>query len=122
MEYITAIELKSRMDDNENITSLDIRDPYENDIKDLLRKYRQIRIELNKKMEGEKEENLKLKYDVIERIKGLINNEESINKTFNDFRDLQREWRETGLVPQSKMKNLWDTYHFHVENFTITLR
>lgn len=92
-------------------------DPYENDIKDLLRKYRQIRIEINKRMEVEKEDNLKRKYDVIERIKGLINSEESINKTFNDFRDLQREWRETGLVPQSKMKNLWDTYHFHVENF-----
>lgn len=92
-------------------------DPYEKDIKDLLKKYRHIRIEHNKQMEAEKEENLQKKYDVIEKIKGLINNEESINKTFNEFRDLQREWREIGLVPQSKMKNLWDTYHFHVENF-----
>jgi hypothetical protein len=92
-------------------------DPYEKDIKDLLRRYRQIRIEYSKKKEFEKEENLKLKYAVIENIKGLINNEESINKTFNEFRDLQHEWREIGLVPQSKMKNLWDTYHFHVENF-----
>ncbi|WP_163325114.1 DUF349 domain-containing protein [Draconibacterium mangrovi] len=92
-------------------------DPYEKDIKDLLKQYRHIRIEHNKQQESEKEENLQKKYDVIEKIKGLINNEESINKTFNDFRDLQREWREIGLVPQSKMKNLWDTYHFHVENF-----
>ncbi len=92
-------------------------DPYEKDIKDLLRRFRQIRIEYSKKMEQEKEANLKLKYDVIERIKALINNEESINKTFNEFRELQHEWREIGLVPQSKMKNLWDTYHFHVENF-----
>ncbi|NQU53796.1 MAG: DUF349 domain-containing protein, partial [Bacteroidetes bacterium] len=92
-------------------------DPYENDIKELLRRYRQIRIDYNKKMEFSKEDNLKLKYEVIEKIKGLINNEESINKTFNDFRDLQNDWRNIGLVPQSKMKNLWDTYHFHVENF-----
>ncbi|WP_319502810.1 DUF349 domain-containing protein [uncultured Draconibacterium sp.] len=92
-------------------------DPYEKDIKDLLKQYRHIRIEHNKQQESEKEENLQKKYEVIEKIKGLINNEESINKTFNDFRDLQREWREIGLVPQSKMKNLWDTYHFHVENF-----
>ena len=92
-------------------------DPYEKDIKDLLKKYRHIRIVHNKQLESEKEENLQKKYDVIEKIKGLINNEESINKTFNDFRDLQREWREIGLVPQSKMKDLWDTYHFHVENF-----
>ncbi|QGY47158.1 DUF349 domain-containing protein [Maribellus comscasis] len=92
-------------------------DPYEQDIKDLLKRYRQIRIEFNKKLEVEKEENLKLKYEVIEEIKALINNEESINKTFQEFRDLQRKWREIGLVPQSEMKNLWDTYHFHVENF-----
>ena len=92
-------------------------DPYENDIKDLLKEYRQIRIEYSKKHEQEKEENLAKKYEVIEKIKGLINNEESINKTFNEFRSLQQEWREIGLVPQSKMKTLWDTYHFHVENF-----
>lgn len=93
------------------------KDPYEQDIKDLLKRFRHIRIEHNKKLEVEKEENLKLKYEVIEEIKALINNEESINKTFHDFRELQRRWREIGLVPQSEMKNLWDTYHFHVENF-----
>ncbi len=91
--------------------------PYEQDIKDLLKKYRHFRAEYNRKQEQDKEENLKQKYEVIEEIKGLINKEESINKTFQDFRDLQRRWREIGLVPQSKMKNLWDTYHFHVENF-----
>ncbi len=92
-------------------------DPYEKDIKDLLKEFRHVRIEYSKKLEAEKEVNLKLKYQVIEELKGLINNEESINKTFQEFRDLQHRWREIGLVPQAKMKNLWDTYHFHVENF-----
>ena len=91
--------------------------PYEQDIKDLLKQYRQIRHEFNKKLEQEKEINLQVKYDIIEEIKGLIHKEESINKTFQDFRDLQQRWREIGLVPQAKMKDLWDTYHFHVENF-----
>jgi hypothetical protein len=91
--------------------------PYEQDIKDLLKRFRQVRHEFNKKLEQEKEINLQLKYDIIEEIKGLIHKEESINKTFQDFRDLQQRWRETGLVPQAKMKDLWDTYHFHVENF-----
>jgi hypothetical protein len=91
--------------------------PYEKDIKDLLKRYRQQRIEFNKKLEEQKELNLQLKYEVIEEIKGLIHKEESINKTFQDFRELQKRWREIGLVPQSKVKDLWDTYHFHVENF-----
>lgn len=91
--------------------------PYEQDIKDLLKRYRQLKIEYNKKLDLEKEENLKKKYEVIEKIKNLVNTEESINKTFNEFKELQNEWREIGPVPQSKMKNLWDLYHFHVENF-----
>jgi len=97
-------------------------DPYENDIRELLKKYGQFRKDHNRQLDSEKEDNLKRKLEIIEKIKGLINNEESINRTFNEFRDLQREWREIewreiGLVPQAKMKNLWDTYHFHVENF-----
>ena len=91
--------------------------PYEQDVKDLLKRYRYLRSQHNKKLEQEKEINLQAKYDLIEEIKGLINKEESINKTFQEFRDLQQRWREIGLVPQAKMKDLWDTYHFHVENF-----
>ena len=91
--------------------------PYENDLKELLKTYRQLRIDFNKKLEQEKEINLQVKYEVIEEIKSLINKEESINKTFQEFRELQKRWREIGPVPQSKVKDLWDTYHFHVENF-----
>ncbi len=91
--------------------------PYEPDIRDLLKQYRQVRHEFNKKLDQEKELNLQVKYEIIEEIKGLIHKEESINKTFQEFRELQQRWREIGLVPQAKMKDLWDNYHFHVENF-----
>lgn len=90
---------------------------YENDLKNLLEKFRMVKVEFNKKQEEEKEVNLELKYQIIEDIKSLINNKESINKTFQEFRDLQNKWREIGLVPQSKLKDLWETYHHHVENF-----
>lgn len=92
-------------------------DPYENDIRELIKKHRQARFEQAKKMEAEKETNLQKKYAIIEDIKNLLNTEESINKTFQEFRELQRLWYELGPVPQAKMKDLWDTYHFHVENF-----
>lgn len=91
--------------------------PYEQDMKELLKRFRQVRHEFNKKLEHEKEINLQLKYEIIDEIKGLIHKEESINKTFQEFRELQQRWRVIGLVPQAKMKDLWDTYHFHVENF-----
>jgi hypothetical protein len=93
------------------------QDPYELDLRNLLKQYQDRRIEHNKKIDEAKEDNLRKKYEVIEEIKALINNKESINKTFHDFRELQNRWRETGLVPQAKLKDLWDTYHHHVENF-----
>jgi hypothetical protein len=92
-------------------------DPYELDLRNLLKQYQDIRNEHNKKIDETKEANLQKKYEIIEEIKALINNKESINKTFHDFRDLQNRWRDIGLVPQAKLKDLWDTYHHHVENF-----
>ncbi|MGD9928523.1 MAG: DUF349 domain-containing protein [Mangrovibacterium sp.] len=91
--------------------------PYEDDLKNLLREYHQLKNDHQKHMEEEKEQNLQIKYDIIEEIKSLVNRKESINKTFQEFRDLQQKWRDTGLVPQSKLKDLWETYHHHVENF-----
>ena len=40
-----------------------------------------------------------------------------MNSTFNAFRELQQRWRETGIVPQANVKELWETYNLHVENF-----
>lgn len=92
-------------------------DPYEADLRNLLKQYQDLRTEHNRKLDEEKEVNLEKKYEIIEEIKALINNKESINKTFHEFRDLQNRWREIGPVPQAKLKDLWDTYHHHVENF-----
>ncbi len=92
-------------------------DPYELDLRELLKQYQDVRNDRNKKIDELKDENLQKKYDIIEEIKALINNKESINRTFHEFRELQNRWREIGLVPQSKLKDLWETYHHHVENF-----
>mgnify|MGYP000571312928 CR=1 FL=1 len=92
-------------------------DPYELDLRNLLKQYQDRRNEHNKRSDELKEDNLQKKYEIIEEIKALINNKESINKTFHDFRELQNQWREIGSVPQAKLKDLWDTYHHHVENF-----
>ncbi|WP_163707666.1 DUF349 domain-containing protein [Mangrovibacterium lignilyticum] len=91
--------------------------PYEDDLKNLLNDYRQLKRDRMKSMEDEKDDNLSIKYQIIEDIKSLVNRKESINKTFQEFRDLQQKWRDTGLVPQANLKDLWETYHHHVENF-----
>jgi hypothetical protein len=92
-------------------------DPDDSRVKHLLEKFKEKRTDFNKIQEVEKYENLKKKYDIIDKIKDLVNREESINKTFHDFRLLQNEWHMTGVVPQSSLKDLWENYHHNVERF-----
>ena len=47
-------------------------DPLEEKIKDLFRKFRDMKSDFNKNLELEKQDNLRRKYDVIEKIKELI--------------------------------------------------
>lgn len=89
----------------------------EAEVKNLLEKYREKRTDLGKVQEAEKNNNLKKKYDIIDKIKDLVNREESINKTFQEFRSLQNEWHATGVVPQTSLKDLWENYHHSVEVF-----
>jgi len=92
-------------------------DPDDTRVKHLLEKYKEKKTDYNKVQEAEKYENLKKKYDIIDKIKDLVNREESINKTFHDFRLLQNEWHTTGVVPQTSLKDLWENYHHYVGIF-----
>ena len=92
-------------------------DELENRIKSILETYRTRKSDYNKIQESEKQENLHKKLEIIEKIKDLVNREEAINKTFQDFRNLQNEWHSIGIVPQSALKDLWENYHHSVEIF-----
>ena len=85
--------------------------------KELYSQFRDKKNAYNQKLDAEQEENLKKKLEIVEEIKNLVNTEESMNKTFQDFRNLQQPWKETGPVAQSALKNLWDSYNHAVEQF-----
>ncbi len=85
--------------------------------KELFTIYREKRDQHIATLEAGKEENLKKKLAIIEELKELINSDETLNTTFTRFRELQQQWKDTGLVPQQNIKDLWETYNLHVENF-----
>mgnify|MGYP000811153835 CR=1 FL=1 len=86
-------------------------------LKELFKEYRHRRDEFIANLEAEKEKNLQVKLGIIEELKELVNSDETLNHTFNKFRELQQRWKETGIVPQQNVKDLWETYNLHVENF-----
>lgn len=92
-------------------------DELEAKIKSVLETYRTRKNDYNRIQESEKQENLRRKLEIIEQIKDLVNREEAINKTFQEFRNLQNQWHSIGIVPQSALKDLWENYHHSVEIF-----
>ncbi len=92
-------------------------DELETRLKELFKEYRQRRDKFVEDSEAEKERNLALKLEVIKELKELINSDESIGHTFNKYRELQQRWRDVGLVPHQAVKDLWERYNLHVENF-----
>ena len=86
-------------------------------LKELFGVYRTRREEYMASLESIKEENLKVKLQIIEELKELTNSNETMNHTFQTFRDLQQRWKESGVVPQANVKEVWETYNLHVENF-----
>lgn len=93
------------------------KDELENELKELLKRYKDKKASVNQEVEEEKRKNLEAKYQVIEELKNLVNKKESLGQTFREFRELQKRWREIGPVPQNRLKDLWGTYHHHVEKF-----
>ena len=86
-------------------------------LKEQFKEYRHRRDAFIANLEAEKEANLKVKQSIIEELKELVNSDETLNHTFNKFRELQQRWKDTGIVPQQYVKDLWETYNLHVENF-----
>ncbi|MDE5638669.1 MAG: DUF349 domain-containing protein [Odoribacter sp.] len=83
----------------------------------LIKNYKDKKNAAIKKSEAEREENLQIKLRLIEELKELVQKEETLNQTFQEFKDIQERWRNTGMVPQNHINDLLETYHHHVENF-----
>lgn len=91
--------------------------PLEIKFKGVFGNYRKIKSNFRKERDAEEQKNLIIKMQIIENIDSLTKEEESIKKTFEQFRILQDKWKNTGYVPASHNNNLWQSYHHHVELF-----
>lgn len=67
--------------------------------------------------EKEMADNLEKKKLILEELKELIESEETLKKTYDEFNVIQGKWKEIGQVPRSEVNDLWKNYHFLVEQF-----
>ncbi|MGB4205198.1 MAG: DUF349 domain-containing protein [Bacteroidales bacterium] len=79
--------------------------------------YREKRQRYNEELEKQKLVNLEEKKKILEELKALISSEETLKKTYDEFKALQEQWKQIGMVPKNEINQLWQNYHFLVEKF-----
>ena len=67
--------------------------------------------------EEEKQENLAKKLEIIEKIKAMATSPEEANNSYQEFKNLQQEWKEIKAIPADKANEVWKNYQLYVEQF-----
>ena len=110
--------LKAYIDGGGNPDTYQVR-PYEEEetFKAEMGLIKEKRAKIFLEQEQEKQENLKKKLDIIEKIKSMITSPDEANKAYQEFKKLQQEWKEIKAVPAEKANELWRNYQLYVEQF-----
>ncbi|MCA6380906.1 MAG: DUF349 domain-containing protein [Cytophagales bacterium] len=69
-----------------------------------------------KSLEDRKNESLKHKNEILEKLRALVDGEDS-PQAFQQFKELQKEWKNSGPVPVAHLKMLWANYNAIIDRF-----
>ncbi len=97
-------------------------DTDEERFKSLMTTVKERRAQLLAEQEREKQSNMERKLAIIERIKEMAATPDSADKAYNEFKQLQAEWKELKNVPSEQASELWKNYQHNVEQFYDQLR
>ncbi|MFT7196145.1 MAG: hypothetical protein ACI83W_000496 [Marinoscillum sp.] len=83
---------------------------------DLFEKLRSKKQKYFSDLEKSREDNLQKKNLILEKLRELVDGEESTN-SIKVLKELQEEWKRIGLIPSAQVKTLWANYHALVDRF-----
>jgi hypothetical protein len=69
-----------------------------------------------KNLEDKKNESLRKKNEILEKLRVLVDGEDS-PQAFHQFKELQKEWKNSGPVPVAHLKTLWANYNAIIDRF-----
>ncbi|MDR1115577.1 MAG: DUF349 domain-containing protein [Tannerella sp.] len=92
-------------------------DVTETELKALISECREKRASIIAEEERRKEANYILKQHLVDRLKALTESQDDFNKRYNEFREIQRKWKEIKLISQDHAKELWRSYQLYNERF-----
>lgn len=82
----------------------------------LYEKYKERRNNFYSGLEKQKDENLQKKHDVLEKLRDLVEGEETTT-SIGALKEIQNEWKSIGPVPGQFAKSLWASYNALIDRF-----
>lgn len=92
-------------------------DEDEETVKQQMAIVREKRARIFQQQEAEKQANLEKKLEIIEKIKAMATSPDEANKSYNEFKELQQQWKDIKNVPADRASELWRNYQLYVEQF-----
>ena len=92
-------------------------DASEEEVKNLLAEFKEKRNAFIEEREAVRKKNLEEKYAIIEKIKNISKDIDTINQQYPLFQQLQLDFKASGEVPLGSETELWKNYQLAVEQF-----
>ena len=102
---------------SEEAENFEVVDPLEDRFKVAFGIYKHNKFRFTEDQEKIKIQNLEAKTKILNELRTLINSEETLKKTYDEFKALQDLWKSIGMVPKAEAQGLWQNYHFLIEKF-----
>jgi len=94
--------------------------PLKKDFNETYYAYRHKRASYYQNKQKDQKANLAYRQELIEEVKKLreeLGGVESIQSTFNKFKDIQERWHNAGDIPRDRYNLVWNNYYHHIDNF-----
>ena len=119
----TDAEMQAFIDGNGDPATYESKpDELEPRLKDLLNIQKEARAAMVKARDEEYANNLALKREVLDKMEIIAGNAEEVGQKYNEFQELQKQFKEIGAVDQQEVAGLWKRYTQLTEQFYDTLK
>ena len=119
----TDAEMQAFIDGNGDPATYESKpDELEPRLKDLLNIQKEARTAMVKARDEEYANNLALKREVLDKMETIAGNAEEVGQKYNEFQELQKQFKEIGAVDQQEVAGLWKRYTQLTEQFYDALK
>lgn len=119
----TDAEMQAFIDGNGDPATYESKpDELEPRLKDLLNIQKEARAAMVKARDEEYANNLALKREVLDKMEVIASNAEEVGQKYNEFQELQKQFKEIGAVDQQEVAGLWKRYTQLTEQFYDALK